>query len=169
MQGLDAALRALQHSSAADTPVSTQPQQQQDEQQDAQQEQQQQADAADPLPLPAPPTGGSTPATTAAAAAGADAATCAQQQHTASDQVGCVSSPSCPGAQQPAQQQCLCNRLLCGGLQGPVMVPGSSLTVSLPLQQLQAWQLQNNSLFAEQLVSDPLCDKFCSTLLTTPE
>jgi hypothetical protein len=47
------------------------------------------------------------------------------------------------------QQQCLCSKLLCGGLHTSL---GSNLALGLPLQQLQ-WALQDNSLFVEQLVS----------------
>jgi hypothetical protein len=182
VQGLDAALRALQHATPADSGDSSQQQQAQP----SEPEQQQQQEGPSALQLPAsleagkgsaagkqqesprkqatvqqvePTSAGSND--TAAAVSQQEAATAQQPSPSASPAAAVMqlSSPagrldSCGShataqQQQQQQQQCLCSKLLYGGLQTHY---GSNLALGLPVQQLQ-WALQDNSLFAEQLVS----------------
>jgi hypothetical protein len=170
VQGLDAALRALQHSEQQQPAGVSGSQQEQEEKE------------PDPLPLPAPPTAAQSHSAqqheTGSKQAGPDtAASRADSQETAGSsrqEASPVSSPAVVPAQaQPAglaentapeaeaavqqQQHCLCSKLLCSGTQGLQALPGgNSLGLGLLLQQLLSWQqLQDSSLFAEQQVSLP--------------
>lgn len=172
VQGLDAALRALQHSEQQQPAGVSGSKQEQEEKE------------PDPLPLPAPPATAQSPSAqqheTGSQQAGPDAAASrADSQEAAGgsrQQPSPVSSPAgVPAQAQPAglaenstpvpeagaavqqQQQCLCSKLLCGGTQGLQALPGgNSLGLGLLLQQLLSWQqLQDSSLFAEQQVCPP--------------
>jgi len=210
---LDAALRALQHSTPADAPASTEQQQDSSQDQQGKQQQQQQQPDCTALPLPSLAEHGTAvkqeqqqqqqqrpSATSGADTDGAQANHLQAQLHVvdaqgqaqvaaapsggpAADQAagsrncqqcGAVDSPSAASAQataisnpnksnngsvpgglqqQQQQQQCLCSKLLCGELLGSLPLPGGSMALTVPLQQLQAWRLLDSSLFAEQQVS----------------
>jgi hypothetical protein len=192
VQGLDAALRALQHATPADSFDNSQQQQAQA----SEPEQQQQQEGPSALQLPAPPEAGKGSAAKQqeppgkqatvqqvepASPGSSDTATADNQQEASPTQqpshsaslAAAVMQPSSPagrldsgGAHALAQQQqqCLCSKLLCGGLHTSL---GSNLALGLPLQQLQ-----DNSLFVEQLVSgckgsvlSGVCWPFCCMML----